>query len=313
MEHVIRIGTRSSKLALWQSNLIAMTLESKYPDIKVDLINVTTKGDKILDSPLSKIGGKGLFTKELEVKMLEGKIDLAVHSLKDVPVQLPDEFTIAAITKRTDPFDAFVSNKYKSLNELPKGAKIGTSSLRRRAQLLAIRPDLQIENLRGNVNTRLQKLDSGNFDALILATAGLKRLGYQSKIVEILSPDVMLPAVGQGPLAIETLKNNFKICDMLKFLDDKNTRAVTNTERAFLRVVEGGCQVPVGFYAQIENNKITADAVIASLDGKKIIRDKISGPIEEAEYIGEDLANKLLYTGGQEILQSIMTSGDGLT
>lgn len=313
MEHVIKIGTRSSKLALWQSHLIAMTLESKYPNIRVDLVHVTTKGDKILDSPLSKIGGKGLFTKELEIQMLEGKIDLAVHSLKDVPVQIPDEFTIAAVTKRTDPFDAFVSNKYKSLNELPQGAKIGTSSLRRRAQLLAIRPDLQIENLRGNVNTRLQKLDDGNFDALILAAAGLKRLGYQSKIVEILSPDVMLPAVGQGALAIETLKNNFKICEMLKFLDDKNTRAVTITERAFLRVVEGGCQVPVGVYAQIEGNKITADAVIASLDGKKIIRDKISGPIEEAEYIGEDLATKLLYTGGQEILQSIMASGDGLT
>ena len=313
MEHVIRIGTRSSKLALWQSHLIAMTLESKYPDMRIDFVYVKTKGDKILDSPLSKIGGKGLFTKELEVQMLEGKIDLAVHSLKDVPVQLSDEFTIAAITKRTDPFDAFVSNKYKSLHDLPQGAKIGTSSLRRHAQLLAIRPDLQIENLRGNVNTRLQKLDAGDFDALILATAGLKRLGYQSKIVEILSPEVMLPAVGQGALAIETLKNNFKICEMLKFIDDKNTRAVTNTERAFLRVVEGGCQVPVGVYAQIEGNKITADAVIASLDGKKTIRDKISGPIDEAEYIGEDLANKLLYTGGKEILQSIMTSGDGLT
>ena len=309
----IRIGTRGSKLALWQANLVKLALTATYPEIEVELVHITTKGDKILDSPLSKIGGKGLFTKELELQMLDENIDIAVHSLKDVPAQLPDEFTIAAITKRTDPFDAFVSNKYNSLKELPKNAKVGTSSLRRRAQLLAIRPDLQIENLRGNVNTRLNKLDEGSFDGIILAAAGLKRLGYESRITEILSTSEMLPAVGQGALAIETLKTNSEILEMLKFMDDKETRAATSAERAFLRMVEGGCQVPVGVYAYIEGNKITAEAVIASLDGKKIIRDKLSGSLEEAEYIGEDLAGKLLYTGGHEILQSIMTSSESLT
>ena len=298
----IRIGTRKSKLALWQANLIALAIKSTYPEIKVELAYIMTKGDKILDSPLSKIGGKGLFTKELESQMLEGNVDLAVHSLKDVPAQLAPEFTIAAITKREIPFDAFVSNKYKSFQELPQGALIGTSSLRRRAQLLAIRPDLKIENLRGNVDTRLKKLDEGKFDAIILAAAGLKRLGHESRITELLSPEIMLPAVGQGAIAVETLTSNREICDILKFLDDPNAHAATDTERAFLRIVEGGCQVPIGVFAKIEDNKITAEAIIASIDGQRIIRDKISGDISSAEAIGENLANKLLDAGGREIL-----------
>ena len=305
MEYV-RIGTRGSKLALWQTNFIASELKNKYPDLKIEIINIKTTGDKILDSPLSKIGGKGLFTKELELQMLQGKIDLAVHSLKDVPAQLQPEFTITAITKRADPFDAFISNKYQSFEELPQGAVIGTSSLRRRAQLLAIRPDLQIENLRGNVDTRLRKLDEGTFDAIILAAAGLKRLGYESRITEILQPSIMLPAVGQGALAIETLTDNVETREILTFLDDPATRAATTAERAFLRVVEGGCQVPVGVHATIEDNKIITEAIIASTDGQKFVRDKIIGKINNAERLGESLAKHLLEIGGQSILEHII-------
>ena len=305
MEHV-RIGTRSSKLALWQTNLIALALSTKYPDVKIELVHITTKGDKILDSPLSKIGGKGLFTKEIEAAMLEGKVDLAVHSLKDVPAELPSDFTIAAVTKRADPFDAFVSNKYKSLDELPIGAKIGTSSLRRRAQLLAIRSDLQIENLRGNVDTRLKRLDECAFDAIILAVAGLKRLGHERRITQILPTSLILPAVGQGALAIETLSDNVEVIEMLRFLDDSNTRAATNAERAFLKVVEGGCQVPVGVFGNVEGNKITVEAIIASLDGCKVVRDKLIGNVEDSISLGKTLANKLLESGGREILSAVI-------
>ncbi|MBR2178809.1 MAG: hydroxymethylbilane synthase [Selenomonadaceae bacterium] len=306
MEYV-RIGTRSSKLALWQANLIALALSTKYPEVKIELVHVTTKGDKVLDSPLSKIGGKGLFTKELELAMLEGKADLAVHSLKDVPVELPPEFTIAAVTKREVPFDAFVSNKYKSFAELPKGARVGTSSLRRRAQLLAIRSDLQIDNLRGNVDTRLKRLDDGDFDGIILAAAGLKRLGHERRITEILPTSLMLPAVGQGAIAIETLTNNTELVNMLRFLNDKNTEAATNAERAFLKVVEGGCQVPVGVFGKVEDNKITVAAVIASIDGQKIISDKLIGSVENSVTLGKTLANKLLDNGGREILSAVLS------
>ncbi len=299
----IRIGTRSSKLALWQANFIASELRKKYPSIDVELIHVTTKGDKILDSPLSKIGGKGLFTKELELQMSQGKIDLAVHSLKDVPAQLPDNFKIAAITKREIPFDAFVSNKYDSLKKLPLNAKIGTSSLRRCAQILAIRKDLRIENLRGNVDTRLKKLDAGNFDAIILAAAGLKRLGYENRIAEILPTSTILPAVGQGALAIEILKGNNDLEQLLNFLNDFETHAATSAERAFLRIVEGGCQVPIGVYGNVEGKKITVEAIIASLDGQIFVRDKIAGDINNAEFLGEELANILLNIGGREILE----------
>ena len=303
----IRIGTRSSKLAMWQANFIADQLRKQYPSIKVELVNVTTKGDKILDAPLSKIGGKGLFTKELEVQMLNKNIDLAVHSLKDVPVELADDFSLAAITKRHEPFDAFVSSNYSSFNELPQNAKIGTSSLRRRAQLLNIRPDLTIVDLRGNVDTRIKKLDSGEFDAIILAAAGLKRLGYNDRITEIMPPSLMLPAVGQGALAIEVLKSNDEICNILKFLDDVETRAAVSAERAFLKVVEGGCQVPVGVYAVVFGSKVTVEAIIASIDGKNIVRDKITGTTDSAEQLGIELANRLLNAGGREILTTVLS------
>ncbi len=301
MEHV-KIGTRSSKLALWQTNFIANELQKKYPNLKIEIINIKTTGDKILDSPLSKIGGKGLFTKEIEIQMLEKKIDLAVHSLKDVPSELDENFSTAAVTKRFDPFDAFVSNKFKSFGELPDNALIGTSSLRRRAQLLKINPNLKIENLRGNVDTRLKKLDEGNFDAIILAAAGLKRLGYENRITEILSPEKILPAVGQGALAIEILSSNFEIRELVKFLDDEKSHIETNAERGFLKIVGGGCQVPIGVFSKIFDNKISVEAIISSVDGKIFVREKIVGEICDAVKIGENLAKKMLENGGQKIL-----------
>ena len=302
----LRIGTRASKLALWQTNFVADELRKNFPQLEIEIIHITTKGDKILDTPLSKIGGKGLFTKELELQMLNHKIDLAVHSLKDVPVQLSTEFTIAAVTKRFDPFDVLVSNKYHSIEELPKNSIVGTSSLRRRAQILAIRPDLQVVDLRGNVDTRLKKLDAGNFDAIILAAAGLKRLNHGNRINEVLLPNIMLPAVGQGALAIETLTDNIEVCNLLKFLDDADTRAATSAERAFLKVVEGGCQVPVGVFAEVLNNEMTVEALIASIDGQKVVNGKIAGRINFAESLGEMLANNLLDSGGREILGELI-------
>ncbi|MBR1728664.1 MAG: hydroxymethylbilane synthase [Selenomonadaceae bacterium] len=304
----IRIGTRKSKLALWQANFIADQLKKFYPAIEIELVHITTKGDKILDSPLSKIGGKGLFTNEIENQLIDGKIDIAVHSLKDIPAQLKNNFTIAAIPKREIPFDAFVSNDYKNFSDLPLNAKIGTSSLRRRAQILSIRSDLQIFDLRGNVDTRLKKLDDKNFDAIILAAAGLKRLGYEDRIKEIISPSIILPAVGQGALAIETLADRSDIIDLLKILDDFETRVAVSAERSFLKVVDGGCQVPIGVYAEISDKKVTIKAIISSLDGKNIFRDKISGSIVDAEILGESLANNLLNSGGREILNQLKMS-----
>ena len=265
----IVIGTRSSKLALWQAEYVKGRLEEEYPGLKVELKLMTTKGDKILDAPLAKIGGKGLFTKELEMDMLSGGIDLAVHSLKDMPTELPEGLTLAAITKRFDPGDAVVS-------------------------------------LRGKVNTRLAKLESENFDAIILAVAGLKRLGFGERITEVLPRDMVLPAVGQGALAIETREDDADMREMLAFLNDEATVHCAKAERAFLGRVEGGCQVPVGVYAvPADNGEIQVEAVIASLDGQRLYRDKISGKAGEAEKLGVTLAEKLLAAGGQEILQEL--------
>lgn len=302
----IVIGTRSSKLALWQAEYVKGRLEQEYPGLNVELKLMTTKGDKILDAPLAKIGGKGLFTKELEMDMLSGGIDLAVHSLKDMPTELPEGLTLAAITKRFDPGDAVVSPKFKTFAALPCGAKVGTSSLRRKAQLLHARPDLNICDLRGNVNTRLSKLESENFDAIILAVAGLKRLGFGERITEVLPRDMVLPAVGQGALAIETREDDADMREMLAFLNDEATVYCAKAERAFLGRVEGGCQVPVGVYTvPADNGEIQVEAVIASLDGQRLYRDKLSGSAAEAEKLGVELAEKLLAAGGKEILQEL--------
>ena len=275
----IIIGTRSSKLALWQADYVADCLRREYPGLRVEKKLMTTKGDKILDAPLAKIGGKGLFTKELEVDMLQGGIDLAVHSLKDMPTEVPEGLMLAAITKRFDPGDAVVSPQYRTFAALPQGAKVGTSSLRRKAQLLHARPDLRIEDLRGNVNTRLRKLEEEHFDAVILAVAGLKRLGFGERITDVLPREMCLPAVGQGALAIETRADDKEMQAMLEFLRDENTVRCARAERSFLARVEGGCQVPVGVYATINaSDALEVEAVIASLDGKRLYRDMVTGP-----------------------------------
>lgn len=306
MRKKIVIGTRSSKLALWQAEYIADCLRKQYEGLEVELEHIMTRGDKILDVPLAKIGGKGLFTKELEVAMIENRIDLAVHSLKDMPTVLPEGLALTTITKRLDCGDALVSPKYQTLENLPKGAKVGTSSLRRKAQLLNIRPDLDIHNLRGNVNTRLRKLEEENFDAIVLAVAGLKRLGFGDKITQIIPRKYCLPAVGQGALAIETRADDEELKNMLSFLYDDKTADATIAERAFLAQVEGGCQVPVGVYGEVdEDNTLTVEAVIGSLDGKTIIRDKVTGKRENASELGETLAKKILASGGLEIMQSL--------
>lgn len=267
---------------------------------------MTTKGDKILDAPLAKIGGKGLFTKELEQDMMAGGIDIAVHSLKDMPTEVPEGLVISAITKRFDPGDAVVSPVYKTFANLPQGAKVGTSSLRRKAQLLHARPDLHICDLRGNVNTRLRKLEEEHFDAIILAVAGLKRLGFADRITEVLPKSMVLPAVGQGALAIETRRDDEKIRGLIDFLNDEETVACARAERAFLARVEGGCQVPVGVYAvPASAGKLHVEAVIASLDGQRLYRDAVEGSAADAEAMGKELADKLLSMGGLAILHEI--------
>ena len=285
---------------------MAEAIKKEHPSYCVELCELTTKGDRILDAPLAKIGGKGLFTKELEQAMLDGAVDLAVHSLKDMPTEVPDGLVIGAITTRLDPGDAFVSAHYAAVEDLPAGARVGTSSLRRRAQLLAVRPDLTICDLRGNVNTRLAKLDAGEFDAIVLAAAGLKRLGFERRIRSILPRSVMLPAVGQGALAIECRAGDTEILSAIAFLRDAGMTTAAQAERAFLRRVEGGCQIPVGVYAEVDaDGQISIDAMIASVDGQRICRSDAYGAGEQAEALGTALAEELLDAGGREILKEI--------
>lgn len=306
MKAKLTIGTRQSLLALWQSNHIAALLREKYPECEVVLKKIVTNGDRILDVPLAQIGGKGLFTKEIETELADGTIDLAVHSLKDMPTVLPEGLCLTAITERANVGDAFVSNKYASFEELPLGAVIGTSSLRRKAQLLAARPDLQIMDLRGNVDTRLRKLDEGLYDAIILAAAGLERLGHGDRITALIPPDVCLPAVGQGALAIEARTADDEVRSMLEFLNDLPTKQSTDAERAFLGLLEGGCQVPIGVHADVAGEQIKIEAIIAALDGSTVLRDTITGKAEDAVALGQQLGKKMLAAGGQEILAAIL-------
>lgn len=306
MKAKLTIGTRQSLLALWQSNHIAALLRKEYPKCEVVLKKIVTKGDRILDVPLAQIGGKGLFTKEIEEDLLDGTIDLAVHSLKDMPTVLPEGLCLTAITERANVGDAFVSNKYATFEELPLGAVVGTSSLRRKAQLLAKRPDLEIRDLRGNVDTRLRKLDEGLYDAIILAAAGLERLGHGDRISSLIPADVCLPAVGQGALAIEARTADKEVRDMLSFLNDLNTKQATDAERAFLGLLEGGCQVPIGVHADVEGENIRIEAIIAALDGSTILRDTINGKADDAVSLGQQLGKKMLAAGGQKILASIL-------
>ena len=304
-DHLV-IATRESPLALWQAKYVQSCLKEKFPELDVQLLGLTTKGDKILDVTLSKIGGKGLFVKELEAAMLEGKAQIAVHSLKDMPTILPEGLCLTAVTKRANAGDAFVSNKYASIETLPQGAVLGTSSLRRKAQLLAARPDLKIVDLRGNVDTRLRKLDDGQMDAIILAAAGLTRLGYTDRIREIIPHNFCLPAVGQGALAIECRTDNTEVRAMLNFLNDQPTKQATDAERAFLGLIEGGCQVPIGVHAVTEGDAVSIEAIIASLDGSTVLRDTIRGQAVNAAELGKELGNKMLDQGGRAILAEIM-------
>jgi len=301
----IIIGTRGSQLALWQANWVKDELEKKYPDIEVSLDKIKTTGDKILDVPLAKVGGKGLFVKEIEEALLDGRVHLAVHSMKDVPTYFPAGLSLRCITKREDPRDAVFSKNGLKLMELAKGAKIGTSSLRRQAQILGARPDFQIMPLRGNLNSRMQKLDDGLFDAIILAGAGVKRLGWEERITELLSVDASLPAIGQGALGIETRTDDEEINELVAFFDDPVTSYCVRAERALLTRLEGGCQVPIAAYGQLSGDTIRLRGLVASTDGKSFVRDEVSGNKEDGEKLGVELAERLLKAGAYDILKSL--------
>jgi hydroxymethylbilane synthase len=305
MTETLRIATRKSQLALWQAEYVRDVLLQYHPDLNVELVKMTTQGDKILDTPLAKVGGKGLFVKELEAGLLSGDADIAVHSMKDVPVELPEGLHLSVICPREDPRDAFVSNEYASFASLPKGARLGTSSLRRQCQLAAQRPDLNIIDLRGNVNTRLQKLDAGDYDAIILAAAGLKRLGMQARITETLSPEISLPAIGQGAVGIECRVNDDWVNDLLAPLNDRDTAIRVRAERALNHRLQGGCQVPIAGYAELAHGVILLRGLVGTVDGSKIIHGEIAGQPEDAEYLGRVLAEDLLTRGADEILESL--------
>lgn len=304
-DDTLRIATRKSQLALWQAEYVRDVLLQYHPDLNVELIKMTTQGDKILDTPLAKVGGKGLFVKELESGLLNGDADIAVHSMKDVPVELPEGLHLAVICPREDPRDAFVSNTYATFEALPKGARLGTSSLRRQCQLAAQRPDLNIIDLRGNVNTRLQKLDAGDYDAIILAAAGLKRLGMENRITQALSPEVSLPAIGQGAVGIECRQDDDWINELLAPLNDRETAIRIRAERALNHRLQGGCQVPIAGYAELAHGIILLRGLVGTADGSKIIHGEIAGQPEDAEYLGRVLAEDLLSRGADKILESL--------
>lgn len=307
MRKILRIGTRASMLAVTQSTWVKKQIEQQYPDTTVELVKILTKGDKILDVPLAKVGGKGLFVKEIEDALLDERVDLAVHSMKDVPAELPEGLRVAIVPKREIPQDAFVAVNYKNIEALHQGAVIGTSSLRRKAQLSFLRPDLEIRDLRGNLDTRLRKLDDGEYDAIILAGAGLNRLGMQRRITALFTPEQMLPAIGQGSLGIELRITDSELLEGMQFLHDRETATAVAAERAFLLRLEGGCQVPIGGFATIDNETetVTLTGLIASLDGKTILKEQLSGMTADAEKIGVSLAETLLGRGGKAILDEV--------
>ncbi|MBL1276078.1 MAG: hydroxymethylbilane synthase [Ectothiorhodospiraceae bacterium] len=305
MTKTVRIATRKSPLALWQAEFVRDSLLKIQPDLNVELVKMVTQGDKILDTPLAKVGGKGLFVKELEQGMLRGDADIAVHSMKDVPVEFPDGLHLAVICEREDPRDAFVSNHYKSIEDLPKRAIVGTSSLRRTCQIRAWRPDIQILDLRGNVNTRLRKLDEGEYDAIILACAGLIRLKFGDRIQTHLDTGFSLPAIGQGAVGIECRIDDPFINALIAPLNHTETSIRVRAERAMNNRLEGGCQVPIGGYAEIDGDTLLLRGLVGRPDGKEMIRGEIAGRIEEAEFLGTTLADDLLSRGAREILQEV--------
>lgn len=304
--HKIIIGSRGSQLALWQANWVKSQLENLHGNADISIRVITTSGDKIKDVPLSKIGGKGLFVKEIEEALLAKEIDLAVHSMKDVPIEIPSQLEISIITKRENPLDALISKNGKKLADLPQGATIGTSSLRRSSQLLNHRNDFKIHPLRGNVDTRLKKVEEGKYDAILLASAGLNRLGWSNRITEEISHEIIIPAMGQGALGIETRLGDTKTYNFISSLNHEQTNYEVSAERALVGKLDGGCQVPIGAYAKIEGDLITLKGLVASLDGKIIHKSEIVGPIDDAINIGQDLGEVLLKMGANEILEKLI-------
>lgn len=305
MKNRIRIATRASKLALWQANWVKEILEAQHNGLTVELVHLKTKGDKILDVPLAKIGGKGLFVKELETALLEHRADIAVHSLKDVPTQFPEGLEISVITARETPNDAFVSNHFPRFSDLPQQAVVGTSSLRRIAQLKNARPDLQFRSLRGNVDTRLRKLDAGEFDAVILAAAGLIRLGLRDRITELLDFKLSLPAIGQGVICIESRIGDGDVFSLIRGMADKETALTVSAERALLCRLNGGCQIPIAGHAVINGDQVRLTGVLAAPEGTPFLRMSHSGPITAVSQIGTELGTRLLAAGGREILSAV--------
>ncbi|MDR1423283.1 MAG: hydroxymethylbilane synthase [Azoarcus sp.] len=303
-DHIV-IATRESRLALWQAGHIEARLESLYPGCRVELLGMTTRGDKILDRPLAKVGGKGLFVKELEAALLDGRADIAVHSMKDVPMAMGEEFALACITERETPLDAFVSTRYAALDDLPPGAVVGTSSLRRESQIHARYPQLAVSSLRGNLDTRLRKLDEGQYDAIVLAAAGLRRLGLGERIRAVLPADVSLPAAGQGALGIECLAARAELIACLQALNDADTAACVGAERAFSRALAGSCEVPLGAYAEMRAGRVWLRGFVARPDGARIVRGEREGAPLDAEAIGKALAGDLLAQGAGDILAAL--------
>ncbi|MEP1445349.1 MAG: hydroxymethylbilane synthase [Paraglaciecola sp.] len=302
---IIRIATRKSALALWQAEYVKAALLNAHKNLQVELVPMTTKGDKILDTPLAKIGGKGLFIKELEVAMTEGRADIAVHSMKDVPMAFPEGFGLHAICERENPFDAFVSNRFNTLQELPQNAVVGTSSLRRQCQIRKIRPDLVIKDLRGNVNTRLSKLDAGEYDAIVLAAAGLIRLGMQQRIQSEIPAQLSLPAVGQGAVGIECRNDDLELIELLVPLNHTETAIRVKAERAMNAKLNGGCQVPIGSFAELNGQHITLRGLVGSVDGKVLLHAEHTDVLENAETLGEHVAHLLLEQGAGDILSAL--------
>ena len=300
----LRIGTRASQLALWQANWVKSELEKKYPGMEVTLTKIKTIGDKILDVPLAQVGGKGLFVKEIEEAMLRGEIDIAVHSMKDVPTEFPEGLGLHCITEREDPRDAVISRKVK-FADLPQGAKIGTSALRRQAQLLKVRPDLQMVIIRGNVETRIRKLTDENLDAVILAAAGLKRLGFTEQVAEYLDTDLSIPAIGQGALGIECRLDDETITATIDFFNHPETAWAVRAERALLKRCEGGCQVPIAAHGTVSGDTLRLVGFIAAVDGSRSVHGELSGPVTECEQLGITLAEQLLVSGGRAILEEV--------
>ncbi|MCL6638537.1 MAG: hydroxymethylbilane synthase [Firmicutes bacterium] len=302
MKREIFVGTRQSRLAMWQANWVVERLRELKPDYSYRIVGIKTRGDNILDVALAKIGDKGLFTKELELAMLQGRIDLAVHSMKDLPTELPGGLTIGAVCRREFPGDVLVSRSGKKIDELPAGAVIGTSSLRRRAQLLHFRNDLKTVDVRGNVHTRLRKLEEGNMDATVLAFAGLHRLGLDSRITQVLPFSVCLPAVGQGSVGVEVREGDEEVLRLVAAIDHPESRAAVTAERAMLKKLEGGCQIPIGALGVVDGTELRLEGIVAGPDGRQLVRASVAGPVGKAEELGENLAGELIKLGAGELL-----------